>query len=75
MPNKKFIFTPKIYPKTSKINSLLSFDVCLMKTEKEIGEYRTQIEERLVKNDSMDAMKYYQGVLRTLEWVITGKDV
>ena len=46
-----------------------------MKTEKEIDEYRKVIEERLVKTESMDAMKYYQGVLRSLEWVTTGKDV
>jgi len=46
-----------------------------MKTEKEIEDYRKDIEERLVKTDSMDAMKYYQGVLRSLEWVVTGKDV
>ena len=37
-----------------------------MKTKKEIEEYRKNIEERLVKTDSMDAMKYYQGVLRAL---------
>ena len=46
-----------------------------MKTEKEIEEFRKDIEERLVKIESMDAMKYYQGVLRTLDWVITGTDV
>ena len=46
-----------------------------MKTEIEIAEYRKKIEERLVKTDSMDAMKYYQGVLRALEWITTGKDV
>jgi len=46
-----------------------------MKTEKEIKEFRKDIEERLVKTESMDAMKYYQGVLRTLDWVITGIDV
>jgi len=46
-----------------------------MKTEKEIEDYRKEIEERLVKTDSMDAMKYYQGVLRALEWAVTGKDV
>lgn len=46
-----------------------------MKTEAEIAEYRKEIEGRLVKTDSIDAMKYYQGVLRSLEWVITGKDV
>jgi hypothetical protein len=46
-----------------------------MKTETEIAEYRKEIEARLVKTDSMDAMKYYQGVLRSLEWVISGKDV
>jgi len=46
-----------------------------MKTEKEIKEYREEIEKRLVETQSMDAMKYYQGVLRSLEWVTTGKDV
>ena len=46
-----------------------------MKTELEIIEYRKVIEERLVKTESMDAMKYYQGVLRSLEWVVTGLDV
>jgi hypothetical protein len=47
----------------------------MMKTELEIAEYRKVIEERLVKAESMDAMKYYQGVLRCLEWVVTGLDV
>jgi len=47
----------------------------MMKTELEIAEYRKVIEERLVKAESMDAMKYYQGVLRSLEWVVTGLDV
>jgi len=46
-----------------------------MKTEKEIDEYRKVIEDRLVKTESMDAMKYYQGVLRALDWTITGIDV
>jgi hypothetical protein len=46
-----------------------------MKTETEIAEYRKEIEQRLIKTESMDAMKYYQGVLRSLEWVTTGKDV
>lgn len=41
----------------------------------EIAEYRKEIEGRLIKTESMDAMKYYQGVLRSLEWVVTGKDV
>ena len=50
--------------------------VCvIMKTEKDIEEYRIEIERRLVETESMDAMKYYQGVLRTLDWVITGIDV
>ncbi len=53
------------------LNNLLS----KMKTELEIAEYRKVIEERLVKTESMDAMKYYQGVLRSLEWVVTGLDV
>ena len=52
-------------------NNLLS----KMKTELEIAEYRKVIEERLEKTESMDAMKYYQGVLRSLEWVVTGIDV
>ena len=46
-----------------------------MKTEKEIDEYRKDIEDRLEKTESMDAMKYYQGVLRALDWTITGTDV
>ena len=46
-----------------------------MKTETEIAEYRKEIEQRLIKTESMDAMKYYQGVLRSLEWVVTGKYV
>ena len=49
-----------------------------MKTEKEIVEYRNEIEKRLidsVNTEAMDAVKYYQGVLRTLEWIITGQDV
>ena len=46
-----------------------------MKTEKEIDEYRKDIESRLVKTEPMDAMKYYQGVLRALDWTITGTDV
>jgi len=46
-----------------------------MKTENEIAEYRKEIEQRLVSAESMDAMKYYQGVLRALEWVVTGNDV
>ena len=46
-----------------------------MKTENEVAQYRKEIEQRLVKSESMDAMKYYQGVLRALEWVVTGNDV
>ena len=46
-----------------------------MKTENEIEEYRKVIEKRLAESESMDAMKYYQGVLRALEWVTTGLDV
>jgi hypothetical protein len=46
-----------------------------MKTELEIAEYKKVIEERLVKTESMDSMNYYQGVLRSLEWVVTGLDV
>ena len=46
-----------------------------MKTERDIEIYRIEIEKRLVETESMDAMKYYQGVLRALEWVTTGNDV
>ena len=46
-----------------------------MKTEKEIDKYRKEIEKRLIETESMDAMKYYQGVLRALDWTITGIDV
>ena len=54
---------------------LLEILLSKMKTELEIAEYRKVIEERLVKTESMDAMKYYQGVLRCLEWTVTGLDV
>ena len=37
-----------------------------MKTEKEIQEHRKEIESRLISVDSMDAIKYCQGVLRGL---------
>ncbi|MEX0861159.1 hypothetical protein [Nitrosopumilus sp.] len=47
----------------------------MLKTETEIEKYRKQIEEILVKSESMNAMKYYQGVLRCLEWITTDKDV
>ena len=50
-----------------------------MKTEQEIEEFRKDIEQRLIDvsklPDPMGAMKYYQGALRTLEWVITGQDI
>ncbi len=46
-----------------------------MKTEIEIKEYQKEIEKKLVDTDSMDAMKYYQGALRALEWVTTGNDI
>ncbi len=46
-----------------------------MKTETDIQEYRKEIEKKLVDTDSMDAMKYYQGALRALEWVTTGNEI
>ena len=50
-----------------------------MKTEQEIKEFRKDIEQRLIDvsklSDPMGAMKYYQGALRTLEWVTTGHDI
>ena len=51
----------------------------MMKTEKDIEEFRKDIEQRLIDvsklPDPDGAMKYYQGALRTLEWVTTGKDI
>lgn len=46
-----------------------------MKTETDIQEYRKEIEKKLVETNSMDAMKYYQGALRALEWVTTGNEI
>ncbi|MDC0209452.1 hypothetical protein OAJ90_07475 [Nitrosopumilus sp.] len=50
-----------------------------MKTEKEVEEFRKEIEQRLIDvsklPDPDSAMKYYQGALRTLEWVVTGQDI
>ena len=50
-----------------------------MKTELEIKEFRKDIEQRLIDvskfPDPDAAMKYYQGALRTLEWVVTGQDI
>ena len=50
-----------------------------MKTEQEIKEFRKNIEQRIIDvsklPDPMSAMKYYQGALRTLEWVTTGNDI
>ena len=50
-----------------------------MKTEKDIEDFRKDVEQRLINvsklPDPDGAMKYYQGALRTLEWVTTGKDI
>ena len=50
-----------------------------MKTEKEVEEFRKEIEQRLIEVSKLPdpdaAMKYYQGALRTLEWVVTGQDI
>ena len=50
-----------------------------MKTEKEIEAFRRDIEKRLENAsklpDPMTAMNYYQGALRTLEWITTGQDI
>ena len=50
-----------------------------MKTEKEVQEFRKEIEQRLIDvsklPDPEAAMKYYQGARRTLEWVVTGQDI
>ncbi|MDH5415979.1 MAG: hypothetical protein OEX98_01370 [Nitrosopumilus sp.] len=46
-----------------------------MKSVQEIEEYRKEIEKRLAETESMNAIKYYQGVLKALDWVITGIDV
>jgi len=62
-----------------EINLYFLNQIQVMKTEKEIDEYRKDIEQRLIDvsklPDPMGAMKYYQGALRTLEWVITGQDI
>ena len=51
----------------------------IVKTEKEIEIFRKNIEQRLIDVSKLPdpdaAMKYYQGALRTLEWVITGQDI
>ena len=49
----------------------VEIDKSLIKIKGDKGE----IETRLVETESIDAMKYYQGVLRALEWVTTGTDV
>ena len=50
-----------------------------MTTEKEIDAFRKDIEQRLENvsklPDPMTAMNYYQGALRTLEWMTTGQDI
>ena len=50
-----------------------------MKTEKDIEIFRKIIEQRLIDVSKLPdpdaAMKYYQGALRTLEWVTTGQDI
>jgi hypothetical protein len=51
----------------------------MMKTEKEIDAFRQDIEQRLIDvsklPDPEGALKYYQGALRTLEWITTGHDI
>jgi hypothetical protein len=51
----------------------------IVKTGKEIEEFRKDIEQRLINISKLPdpdaAMKYYQGALRTLEWVVTGQDI
>ena len=50
-----------------------------MKTKLEIEEFRKEIEQRLIDVSKLPdpdaALKYYQGALRTLEWVTTGQDI
>jgi hypothetical protein len=50
-----------------------------MKTEKEIDAFRQDIEQRLIDvsklPDPEGALKYYQGALRTHEWITTGHDI
>ena len=57
----------------------LKISTQFMKTEKEIEDFRKDIEQWLIDvsklPDPMGAMKYYQGALRTLEWVTTGQDI
>ena len=51
----------------------------IMKTEKDIEIFRKIIEQMLIDVSKLPdpdaAMKYYQGALRTLEWVTTGHDI
>ena len=51
----------------------------IVKTEKEIEIFRKNIEQRLIDVSKLPdpdaALKYYQGALRTLEWVTTGQDI
>lgn len=57
----------------------LKISILFMKTEKEVEEFRKEIEQRLIDVSKLPApdaaMKYYQGALRTLEWVVTGQDI
>ena len=51
----------------------------IMKTEKDIERFRIIIEQRLIDGSKLPdpdaAMKYYQGAVRSLEWVTTGQDI
>jgi len=73
---KIFKINPKIF---NQLIYTLKSPTGFMKTEKEIEEFRKDIEQRLIDvsklPDPMGAMKYYQGALRTLEWVTTGQDI
>ena len=57
----------------------LKISIWFVKTEKEVEEFRKDIEQRLIDVSKLPdpdaAMKYYQGALRTLEWVVTGQDI
>jgi hypothetical protein len=54
---------------------LLEILLSKMKTELDFTAYGQVIEEILVKTKSVNTMKYCQGVLRCLGWIVTGLGV
>ena len=42
-----------------------------MKTEQEIAEFRVKMNNALINSDQPEDMKYCQGVIRALDWIVT----